>query len=369
MRLYILIPALLAILASPLSIHAHGGADHAHPPAAPAPAGEVARRLPDGSLFMPKAMQHRLGVRTRPARVERHAEAFELAGVVVADPRAAAKVAAGQSGRIEAPDAGLPVPGQRVRRGERLAWLVPLASRLERAELDARLAGLAAELRLAEARHERYRQLEGVVAGKEIEAARVELESMRQRRDRLVAGASGREPVLAPVNGVIAASPVVPGQVVNAGDTLFELIDPERLVVEVLTHDAGLPARVVGAHARLAEDEVRLRFLGSSPRLRDLAWPMRFRREAGGGALAVGQSVTVVVVSDRILKGGAVPRAAVARDASGESLAWIKLGPERFAPRRVGVRALDAKRVLIVSGVDEGERVVVEAASLLGQVR
>lgn len=362
-----LIPFLFAVWSLPSSGWAHGGADHAHAPAAPL--GEAARRLPDGSLFIPKSMQRRLGVRTRAAVLERHTEAVELAGRVIADPRAASRVEAPQAGRVEAPRAGFPLPGQRVRQGETLAWIVPTLSALDAAEQAARLAALEAEIRLAEARDARLRQLEGVVASKEIEAARIELESLRARRERLVAGIAARVPVRAPQFGVVAASEVRSGQVVAAGQALFELVDPDRLLVEALAQEASLATRVTGAQAVWPQGEAKLRFAGASPALRDLALPMLFSRESGSAPLAVGQTLSVVIATDRILEGVAVPRAAVLRDAGGEPVLWIKLGPERFAPRRVQVRPLDAQRLLVIAGLEAGERVVVDAAARIAQVR
>ncbi|TXT19355.1 MAG: RND family efflux transporter MFP subunit, partial [bacterium] len=65
----------------------------------------------------------------------------------------------------------------------------------------------------------------------------------------------------------------------------------------------------------------------------------------------------------------AIPAAAVQRGAGGEATLWVKLGPEHFAQRQVEVRPLDGERVAVTAGLQEGERVVIVGASLLGQVR
>ena len=118
---------------------AHGDEDHSQstPPAAITTVTTAAampgtstapQRLEDGSLFVPKAVQRQLGLRTRVAVVQELAVTVELAGTVVADARAGGLVQAGQAGRVEATGAGLPVLGQTVRKGELLAQLRPVLS-------------------------------------------------------------------------------------------------------------------------------------------------------------------------------------------------------------------------------------------------
>jgi hypothetical protein len=67
--------------------------------------------------------------------------------------------------------------------------------------------------------------------------------------------------------------------------------------------------------------------------------------------------------------GVALPAEAIVRNGSNEPIVWIKAAPERFEPRRVRTQPLDAARVLVVDGLAGGERVVVDGAPLIGQVR
>jgi len=360
---------LCALLAS--QAIAHGGEDHDHAPPAGITAitGNGAQRLADGSLFIPKAMQHRLGVRTAPVAVTALSVSLELNGTVVADPNAGGKVQATQDGRIEASGDGWPVLGQAVRKGQVLGWLRPNRTSMARAEQDAALAELAATLAIAERRLQRYQQLEGVVPRKDIEAANIELDALRRRQAALSAGGVAREALTAPVGGVIAAARAVPGQIVEARETVFEIVDPSRLAVEALAYDPRLAAGIVSASAALPHGELRLRFVGAGLQLRAQAMPLLFRILPPSPPVGVGQTVKVVVASDRRIEGAAVPRDAVLRDDAGESLVWIKLAPERFEARRVRAQALDAARMVLTAGVKPGERVVVEAANLLAQVR
>lgn len=348
---------------------AHGAEDHDHTPPPPGISAGGAQRLVDGSLFVPKAMQHRLGVRTAPLAFSLLPESVELNGTVIAEPNAGGRVQASQSGRVEAGRDGLPWLGQRVRQGQILAWLRPTRTSMAHAEQAAALAELEAALAIVERRQQRYQQLDGVVPRKDIEATSLELEALRRRQAALSSGIEAREALTAPISGVIAATRVTPGQVVEARETLFEIVDPTRLAVEALAYDARLAQDVVGASAALPHGELRLAFMGAGPQLRAQAMPLLFRVVPPFAPVGIGQTVKVVAATKRRIEGAAVPRAAVLRDDAGETLVWLKLAPERFAPRRVRAQSLDAARMVLTAGVTPGERVVVEAANLLAQVR
>jgi hypothetical protein len=64
-----------------------------------------------------------------------------------------------------------------------------------------------------------------------------------------------------------------------------------------------------------------------------------------------------------------VPRASVIRAANGAMLVYEQSNPERFVPREVRVEPLDAERMLVISGLEPGKRIVTTGAELLHQVR
>ena len=145
--------SLLAIQAA-----AHEGDDHSKdagktgpaPRTAAANAAEGPKRLADGSLFVPKAAQRQLGIRTSVGKMGDLAQTVELIGRVVTDPNAGGHVQSSQAGRIEAGPRGLPTLGQKVRKGEVLAYVRPVASSIERGNQQAALAELRANRALAE---------------------------------------------------------------------------------------------------------------------------------------------------------------------------------------------------------------------------
>jgi cobalt-zinc-cadmium efflux system membrane fusion protein len=358
----------LALAGAP---QAHEGHDHGDATAAsPAPASDAPRRLPDGSLFLPKASQRLVGVRTVVATEGEQSRSVDLPGLVAIEPDAAGRVQSTVPGRIEPGPRGLPSVGQKVARGQVLAIVRPSIDPVARSNQAAALAELEASRTLAAARVERLRGLADTVPRKEIDAAASELASLDGRIRAVSGGLAAAEPLLAPVAGVVARADAVAGQVVDARELLFEIIDPTRLRIEATVADVAIAAQVADASIAVGGRTVPLAFVGAGRVLREQTVPLVFRaRGPAIASLSVGQPVAVTVRLSGTARGVALPASALARNASNEPVVWVKTAPERFEPRRVRVEPLDASRVRVVDGLAGGERVVTDGAPLLGQFR
>ena len=207
----------------------------------------------------------------------------ELNGKVLMDPNAGGKVQPLNAGRIEPGPRGLPNPGQAVRKGEVLAYVVPSAAPIERSNQSAQLAELRAAKALADKRVARLKELSDTVPRKDIEAAESEAASLAERIAAVGGGLATREALVAPVSGVIASAHVVAGQVVDARELLFEIVDPSRLRIEALAFEPALAANVGSATLAVGDQRVPLEFVGAARSLREQALPLGFR--AQGAAL------------------------------------------------------------------------------------
>ncbi|MDO8788455.1 MAG: HlyD family efflux transporter periplasmic adaptor subunit [Sulfuritalea sp.] len=355
---------------------AHGGEDHsedARKPFAATPtsgAPAALQRQADGSLFVPKSVQRQLGLRTQPARLGDLAATVELNGKVIPDPNTSGRVQAVFSGTVMPGPKGMPVQGRKVIKGEVLAYLRPVSGAIERGNQKAQLAELEAQQAIADGRVKRLEQLEGAVPRKEIESARIERDALQKRRAFVGASINTAEPLLATATGVISASHhLVAGQIVDAREVLFEIVDPDRLAVEALAYDPGIAAKLISASALAEQTALELKFVGGGRQLREQALPLLFRIAGPNAVVAVGQPVKVIVRTAQNIKGAAVPRAALTKVGAGETAVWIHAEAERFVARKVSVQSLDAGNVAIADGLYDGDRVVVEGAGLLSQVR
>lgn len=360
---------------------AHGDEDHSKDkPAVTAPAPNAkgtgaaselvaAQRLADGSLFVPKLVQHQLGLRTVQVALQDTAATVEFSGKIVADANAGGIVQASQAGRIAPGPKGLPTLGQKVSRGQILAYLHPQISSMERGNNQAQLAELESQLAIAERKVRRYEQLEGSVPQAAIEAARIEWDFLKKRHTALSSGFQATEALLAPVSGVVSAVHAVIGQVVDAKDVLFEVLDPTRLSVEALAYDATVLEGLSSASAVVPGGSLELQYVGGGRQLREQAIPLLFRVKGGKTAVAVGQPVKVVAKTTQVIKGASMAQAALVKGNANQVSVWVHASAERFVLRKVDAQAVDAGTVLVTSGLAGGERVVVEGAGLLAQVK
>ena len=350
--------------------HGPNGEHPSAPGAAVSPSGLA--RLPDGSVNVPKAAQRRMAIRTVLAAESAAAATVEMPGRVIMDPNASGRVQSVHGGRVEPGPRGLPVAGQTVKKGEVLAHVRHHAEPYALGAQQAQLAELRAQRQLAEQRVQRLDGLEGTVPRKEIDAARTEAASLAERERSIGNSLVARESLTAPVSGVIARADVVVGQVVEPRDVLFEVVDPARMLVEATTADVKVAASVAGAFLQ-GLPEVSLRLLGASRSLRDGVLPLIFAVSPvkAGSALTVliGQPVTVVAQSKERIKGVVLPAQAVVRNPSNEPVVWIKSGAERFIPQPVQFRPLDASTVVVTQGLSADNRVVVQGAPLIAQIR
>ena len=364
----VLIGAAMSTSAFAGSGHDHGDGGHDAAPAAAS--GNVPRKLPDGTVFVPKPSQRLLQVRTRPAAAEDVARARELVGTVVSDPSAFGQVQAPMDGKIEVSERGISYAGQKVTAGEVLAILTPTIPLADLGTMQQLRAEVDGKLIIAEQKLSRLTRIANVVAQRDIEDTKAEVAALREQKRVLAPKGVDKVELTAPVSGIISVANVRVGQVVTARDTLFEIVDPNRLWIEGIGADVHSDADVAAAQARDSEGHaIKLSYLGRAPTLRQQSQPFLFRVDDPHSGLVIGAPVKVFVQAKDAVRGFIVPDAAVVRGQNGLPQVWVKVSPERFRPAQVRTVPLDGARTLAVAGLNAGDRIVVGGAELINQIR
>lgn len=329
---------------------------------------DVAQRFPDGAVFVPKPTQRILSIRTLFTETRTYSGTVELPGRIIPDPNGAGFVQASVSGRLTPPPGGFPRLGARVTAGDVLAFVQPAVAAADVTSQQQQARELDQQIALAERRLERYRQIQGVIARAQIEDADLELAGLRIRRANLDRAVRDQEKLVASVSGVIAAVQAVAGQIAEPNSVIFQIVDPARFWVEALSYEAyPLKDQATG---RLGDGRsVPLLYKGAGLADRNQAIPIQFSIEGDTGGLRAGQLLTVLAATSDERQGIAVPRGSVLRGANGQSIVFEHTNAERFVPREVRVEPLDGERVLILSGVEPGRRIVTRGAELLNQIR
>ena len=331
---------------------------------------DLPQRLADGSLFVPKVTQRLLSIRTVLAGEASAGSTIELNGQIIADPNGFGRVQATVDGRVDAPKGGLVVVGQIVERGQVLAVLTPVVATADRSTFESTAGEIDTRIALGEAKLARITRIAGVVAQKDIDDTRTELETLKARRTAVRSAI--REPVTltAPIAGTVSMSAAVPGQLANARETLFEIVDLKRLWVEAIAFDARLVADITSVRAiESSGDILPLTYVGRGVSARQQGVPLHFSITAPPASSVIGKPVKVILTTKETRQGLILPQAAVVKGQNGLAIVWTHTQAERFKPNVVKVKPIDGQRLLVEGGLAANERVVTEGATLLNQVR
>ncbi|TXN24864.1 HlyD family efflux transporter periplasmic adaptor subunit [Methylobacterium sp. WL9] len=372
----------LAVLALTLTLLvggaaiAHEGHDEPPPPVngaaliePTATVFEQARRLPDGTVFVPKATQHLLAVRTGVTAEAAYRRTIELPGRVIADPNASGVVQSSVGGRLSPPPGGFPNLGAQVRRGDVLATVTPPVQAVDASDMRQTQGDLDQQIAIVARRVARYEKLapSGAIAKTALDDAQAELTGLKDRRSALDTLRRVPEDLIAPVDGVVAERAATAGQMAAPGTMVFRIVDPGKLYVEALSFEALEPGAT--ATGRLPDGRtLTLAYRGAGLADRAQAVPVQFAITGGADGVRLGQFVTVLAPTGGTATGLALPRASVIRSEGG-AVVYEHVSAERFAPLAVKVEPLDAERVLVAGGVAAGRRIVTQGAELLDQVR
>jgi RND family efflux transporter MFP subunit len=271
---------------------------------------------------------------------------------------------------------GLPVVGRRVRRGERLAVLVPAGAAESWSRLQADLSKARVDLDLANkdlARVEDLRardllperRLQEAKAG--VERATAELSGNQRRASALTSERSGAMPIRAPADGVVVAVGGAHGQKVEAGAPLVTVASGTGVMLQGRVHDrrqTELGSVVSVAVKRgdweapraLTDARVLTERLVFDPQT--LSAPLTVLADDPAG-LSVGDLVELEVGVGEPRPRLAVPRGAVV-EINGQDVVFVQKTGESFTRRRVTLGVSDPTHVEVLSGIEPGDMVVAE---------
>jgi len=331
---------------------------------------DVPQRQADGSIFIPKVTQRLLAIRTAPTLKGTHFKAVELPGRIISDPNASGYVQSALAGRLSPPPKGFPVLGTRVEKGDVLAYVTPPIQAIDVSDMRQKEGELLQQISIVERRVARAEQLikTDAISRTQLDDARLELKGLLERRQSLEQSRREPEALVAPVSGVIAAANTIAGQLAQPNAVIFEIVDNSRLWIEALSFEPVTPTG--NSSARVSNGRsVKLVYRGAGLAGRNQAIPIHFAIEDKTEGLWAGQFVTVYSNANDKHEGIALPRQAVVRASNGLHIVYDHTGAERFEPREVRIAPLDGERVLVLSGLSEGQRIVTQGAELLDQVR
>lgn len=331
-------------------------------------ARDISQRFADGALFVPKSTQRILAIATAFTEQKSYRRALELPGRIIPDPNGSGLVQASVGGRLVPPAGGFKPLGTPVKAGDVLAYVRPPLGAADATSQQQQARELDQQISIVSRKVERLRAIERIIARNQLEDAELELKGLNERRANLDRANREPEPLVSPVDGVLAASNAIAGQMAEPNAVIFQIVDPTRLWVEALSFE---PQATNGTAQGLFADgrKIKLTFVGAGLADRNQSIPIHFAVTGAPTALRAGQLLTVLAETSDERDGVALPREAILRSSNGQSIVFEHTNAERFIPREVRIEQLDAERVLVVSGIEPGKRIVTRGAELLNQIR
>lgn len=347
------------------------GHDHGAAPSSPAN-GNAPQRLPDGTVFLPKPTQRLLEIRTRILEPQEQRQAVRFVGRVVADPNRSGVVQSTIAGRFLPPPGGLALIGTAVKAGDLMGRVAPSFISKDASDMAQTLGELEQQIALVRTKLARQETLldKNVVAAAAVEEIRIQLDGLLKRRSELLAAKVAPQDLRAPVDGIVTAMRVVPGKVVSESDVLFEIIDPKNLMVEALVFDHQHAGSIEDAVSSTSDGaHFKLRFVGRNRALQQQYTVLKFEVIDPSPVLNIGTPVTVTGHIGKPVTGIVLPRKAMAQAPNGQTVVFRHKEPEIFEPLAVRFEPFGPGSVLITNGVARGDKIVVEGAPLVNQVR
>jgi len=327
-------------------------------------------RQADGSILMPMKHQALLNIRTQFVTVTSANKHIQLHGLVKPHPDGYAIIQPSSDGRLDAAEQGLPTSGTKVKAGDILGYIRYQYTAFDLASQTSELVAVRNQIDQTNRDVERLTRLGDLASRQKLEQLQTQLTIFEQQEKVLQQGLEKSEALIAPISGVLINNSVTRGQWVEAGKTLFEIVSPEKIVVEAETSDFSLLDKLSTARVEQLP-ELTLSYLGFSPETVNGLVHANFENQSGINKfhLLLNQTVTIQALLDETIEGIVLPAKAVVLSPNNLPQVWIKLSAERFLPQIVEYQQLEPGVVVITNGLGADNRVVVEGTSLLNQVR
>lgn len=321
----------------------------------------------DGSIGFLKEQQWPIAFSVARVDTREIPEVISVSGEIIPAEGRRVSVTAPVSGLATAAGLNLngPVTGSPVRSGQTLAVLAPTAQDNSFARARASVERLERDV----ARLERLYEVEAVAETRLIEA-RHDLEIAQASLDAIgsAEGVGYSFQVRAPISGHIQSRDFIPGQRVEAGDPLFEIVDgrtvwlrlavPGHLVADLADPGAAF-FTVEGSREPFRAG--RLIAIGSALDSETRTLPVVLEVNNADQRLKIGQFASAGLEVGGSTRGPVVPNEAILNE-DGQSVIYVQVGGERFERRGFVAGPTNGYHTIAVSGVAEGEYVVVQGA-------
>lgn len=341
---------------------AHDGEDHGKGGAA---GGTLAN-----TFTVEKETQFLFNIGTQKIQTGNFNQSTQVLGTVIPSPQGMAVIQSPQAGKIISLRVTV---GQRVGAGQVLAVIEQQVDAGTQINILSEKNRVDAEYNAAKAQYERLKAIEDIAAKKDVTEAKARYETALKNRQLFTANAgknAGSTKIIsltAPISGVVGAFNYSIGAVVNTGETLFDITNLEKVLVEtqVFANDAGHLKAVekITATSTAPNDTTayRLKLVSTAQSVNNSNQSQKviFEIVNSKSQFKIGENINVNIFSKNISTQLIVPAAAIA-EVNGKPAVFIKDKAEQYSISYINKGTSNQNFTTILKGVEEGERLVTE---------
>lgn len=329
-------------------------------------------------ILVPKETQFLFDVTVAKAGVDAFAPTITLFGTVTPGATGKATVQSPLAGTLRSLRVKV---GEQVRAGQVLAVVEQTVDAGTSINWQSERNAVEAEVAAAQKDFERLNNLKDIIAKRDLDEASARLQRARENRElfnRLYNDAAGRNarfiPLTAPISGRVEPFTLAPGATVNAGETLFLLLNPAKVIVEaqVYDKDAVLLGNAKQFQIECSNSEhksrnIRLLALPNSINPTNQSQKVLFEVDNADGDFKIGEFVNVRIYEQQSQRQLLVPNSAIT-EISGVPAVFVKESAERYSLHYLKTGADNGMATVVEKGLEDGERFVMSGTYQLKMI-
>ncbi len=329
-------------------------------------------------VLVPKETQFLFDVAIAKAGVDAFAPTITLFGTVSPGATGKATVQSPLAGTLRSVRVKV---GEQVRAGQVLAVVEQTVDAGTSINWQSERNAVDAEVTAAQKDFDRLNNLKDIIAKRDLDEAEARRQRARENRDlfnRLYTDATSRNarfiPLTAPITGRVEPFTFAPGATVNAGETLFLLLNPSKVIVEaqVYDKDAALLSSAKDFQIECSNNEhqsrkIRLLALPNSINPTNQSQKVLFEVDNADGDFKIGEFVNIRIYERQSQRQLLVPNSAIT-EISGMPAVFVKESAERYSLHYLKTGADNGTSTVVEKGLEDGERFVTSGTYQLKMV-
>ncbi len=289
----------------------------------------------------------------------------KLYGTVIPSSNGQSIVSSPQAGRISSIQVAV---GETVTKGQQLAIIERISEAASDVNYSAEKNKAEVEYEAAVKEFNRIKSLEGLTSKKQQEEAQSRLDIATANHNLYASGHAKNIVLKAPISGIVGPFTLSQGSSINAEQLLFTVTDISQVYVEAQAYENDL--RVIENsntfHVQCMEENhstanVKLLSLGQEFNASNQSQRVIFSVDNTSNEFKIGEFVNVFAYSNESENTIALPNSAIT-ELEGRPVVFVKHSAEIYELRYVAVGNDNGIATVIHSGVEQGDRVVVNGA-------